>query len=242
MEMAEGVERLPSAATFKRSAPARVFRHGRTVEFFVLMTMTKEEAFNGDVKSPCTAPRSSGTGASGHQAPRYVHMAPDPTSSPTKPDCTAPARPPRLGRRALPPGDGGRRRRHGELPYTTAYRIINGQSLPVSRQQTLAYLLACHLDPAEVRRWITAFIRIEFLETSPVLLENHLEQNGLRCGSKSVRCVILTSINSPGVNSVRSLLSTSGWCGFDATGCIPGIVLAGCQMLRSAGEVTGSWS
>jgi len=45
--------------------------------------------------------------------------------------------------------------RHGELPYTTAYRIINGQSLPVSRQQTLAYLLACHLDPAEVRRWIT---------------------------------------------------------------------------------------
>jgi len=168
MEMAEGVERLPSAATFKRSASGASVPAWETVEFFVLMTMTKEEAFNGDVKVALHRAKELWVRARrATRAPRYVHMAPDPDLISDKADCSRALRDLHAWAGAPSPREmEAAAGRHGELPYTTAYRIINGQSLPVSRQQTLAYLLACHLDPAEVRRWITAFIRIEFLETS----------------------------------------------------------------------------
>ncbi|MFJ4866478.1 helix-turn-helix domain-containing protein [Streptomyces sp. NPDC088748] len=46
------------------------------------------------------------------------------------------------------------------LPVSSAARIVNRQALPASRQQCLAFLVACGLSDALVSRWVRAFDRI----------------------------------------------------------------------------------
>jgi hypothetical protein len=166
-KMSEQVKNLPSAATFKRSASGASVPAWETVKFFVLVTTTKEEAFNGDIKVALHRAKELWVRARrATRARRYVHRAPDPDLISDKADLSRALRDLHAWSGAPSPRKmEAAAGRHGELPYTTAYRIINGQSLPASRSQALAYLLACDMDSAEVRRWITAFIRIEFLET-----------------------------------------------------------------------------
>jgi hypothetical protein len=165
-QMAEQVGGLPSAATFKRAAAGTSVPAWETVDAFVKATVTEEELFRGDIDVPLHRARDLWIRARrATRAGYYVHKAPDPDLITDRADLSRALRDLHAWSGAPSPRQmEAAAGRHGELPHTTAHRIIKGQILPVSRPQTIAYLRVCGLDRPEIRRWITAFLRIDFID------------------------------------------------------------------------------
>ncbi|MFE2038593.1 hypothetical protein ACFXBB_36305 [Streptomyces scopuliridis] len=167
-EMAERVGHRPSAATFKRAAAGATVPAWATVHAFVKATVTEEELFNGENDLPRSCAWELWLRARrATRAEHYVHKAPDPELITNKTDLSGALRDLHAWAGAPSPREmEAAAGQHGELPHTTAHRIIKGKILPVSRRQTVAYLRACYLDRTEIRRWIDSFIRIGFIDNT----------------------------------------------------------------------------
>ena len=49
---------------------------------------------------------------------------------------------------------------YGELPHSTAHRILRGEVVPSDERQLVAYLDACDVPPRERQRWVDAWRRV----------------------------------------------------------------------------------
>jgi transcriptional regulator with XRE-family HTH domain len=147
-----------SAATLERAAAGgRAVTSWETVEVFVEMTVSKAEEFTGGLAAAKAEARMLWIRARrAVRAPYYVHIAPDPRLVSSMADFSRALRDQHIWGGVPTPGEMERAVGPGELPRTTAYRIIKGTALPVDPRQASAFLRACHTHPATLKEWMEA--------------------------------------------------------------------------------------
>ncbi|MFD8079347.1 helix-turn-helix domain-containing protein [Streptomyces sp. NPDC059718] len=151
-----------SAATLERAAAGgRTVPAWDTVEMFVEMTVSKEEKFIGALAvAMMDAQKLWIRARRAVRAPYYVHTAPAPLLVASAADFSRALRDQHIWGGVPTPGEMERAAGTGELPRTTARRIINGTSLPVDPRQARAFLRACHADPTTLADWMDAGHRV----------------------------------------------------------------------------------
>lgn len=151
----------PSAATFERAAAGTTVPAWETVETFVEVTATKKEHFTGELRRAVIYAKHLWIRARrATRATYYVHTAPDPELISTEGDFSRALRDQHNWGGAPSPGEMEKQMGPGELPSTTARRIIKGLILPVTPEQALAFLIACEAEFTSLRLWLEAAARL----------------------------------------------------------------------------------
>ncbi|MEU1867873.1 helix-turn-helix domain-containing protein [Streptomyces gardneri] len=150
-----------SKATFERAASGTIVPSWDTVEAFVFRTVTKDEEISGRLR--VTLHRSHDLWLQARRAtraPYFVHKAPDPSLISSRADLSRALRQQHIWAGYPTPGEMARMSGIGELPTSTARRIITGDALPVDPRQTTAFLKACYvLHPTDLEPWLHAAAR-----------------------------------------------------------------------------------
>lgn len=159
--MAELAGGKPSAATFERAASGTTVPAYSTVEASIFLTATEEEMFFDRMSTPLSRGRELWLRARrATRAPYYVHTAPDPRLVAFPADFRRALRDQHIWGGVPTPGEMERTAGPGELPRTTAHRIIKGATLPVDPRQAAAFLRACDADPLTLADWMDAGHRV----------------------------------------------------------------------------------
>ncbi|GGN45765.1 helix-turn-helix domain-containing protein [Streptomyces fuscichromogenes] len=148
-----------SAATFERAASGTVVPSWETVEEFIFVTAVEENSHPEYVMDRALQLWIRARRAT--RAPFYVRQAPDPALLSTPADFLRALRHQHVWGGYPTPGEMERLSGPGNLPRTTARRIIAGEMLPVDAQQTVAFLKACYVaKAADLKDWLAAAIRV----------------------------------------------------------------------------------
>ncbi|MFF8513375.1 helix-turn-helix domain-containing protein [Streptomyces sp. NPDC015492] len=150
-----------SRATLERAASGTIVPSRDTVEAFVFMTVTKDEEISGRLR--VTLHRSHELWVQARRAtraPYFVHKAPDASLVSSRADLSRALRRQHIWAGYPSPGEMARMSGTGELPTSTARRIITGDTLPVDPRQTTAFLKACYvLHPTDLEPWLRGAAR-----------------------------------------------------------------------------------
>ncbi|MGW1563378.1 helix-turn-helix domain-containing protein [Streptomyces sp. NPDC002144] len=148
-----------SAATFERAASGTVVPSWDTVEAFILVTVGEYDVqleLDMDHGRQLWIKARRAT-----RAPYYVRRAPDPTLLASAADFLRALRHQHVWAGYPTPGEMQRMSGPGQLPMTTARRIIAGDALPVDPQQTISFLKACYVvRAADLEQWLAAAVRV----------------------------------------------------------------------------------
>ncbi|KOV56462.1 hypothetical protein [Streptomyces sp. MMG1121] len=159
-EMADRMHGMPSEATFKRAASGAVVPAWDTIKAFVETTITKDEEFNGDLGVALGMAQELWVRARrATRAPYYLHKAPDPSLIASRADLGRALRDQHAWCGAPSPREMETKAGLGELPSSTVRRVLQGRILPVSTEQTIAFLLACGLPSTSLTRWRDGAVR-----------------------------------------------------------------------------------
>lgn len=160
-EMSRRVRGMPSKTTFERAASGACDPTLQTVETYVELTMTKEEEFSLGLGVATDQARNLWIKARrATRAPYYLHTAPDPALISDRADFSRALRDQHVWAGYPSPGEMERMAGPGELPSTTTRRIIKGRSLPVTPEQTIAFLKSCYVDSHGLEPWLQAGVRV----------------------------------------------------------------------------------
>jgi hypothetical protein len=164
---------MPSAATLKRAACGESVPAWKTVEIFLHVTITKKERFVGGAVPEAALRRGRELWIRARRAtraPYYVYKAPDPDLISSRADLSRALRDLHAWVGAPSPCEmAASAGRYGELPQSTARRIINGQTLPVNGRQVAAFLKACYMtNVLAMAAWFAACVRTRFADQSAI--------------------------------------------------------------------------
>ncbi|MFF1482949.1 helix-turn-helix domain-containing protein [Streptomyces sp. NPDC058301] len=160
-QLAELVRGRVSGATLKRATSGASVPSWDTVVALVQNTTTDAEEIDEGALALALAYAEElwKDARRATRATYYLHKAPDPTLIANRADLSQALRDQHTWCGAPSPREMEEKAGIGQLPSSTARRILAGRILPVSTEQTIAFLLACYVRPPHLDHWMHGAIR-----------------------------------------------------------------------------------